>query len=169
MGMTESKKAQAVSALRQCAKEHEKDFTYTFCIRVSDLCNDIADYIEELQKENAELSNSVTELTNTKTELENKVTELEKEIDYYKSRECHWDEIEEDAKRIAEENEKLKKDKEWLDNTNNEQTEVILKLQAQIKKMKCCRNCKHFNQVEIHCDLYAKYECVNLDKWKLAE
>lgn len=101
--------------------------------------------------------------------LENKVTELEKEIDYYKSRECHWDEIEEDAKRIAEENEKLKKDKEWLDNTNNEQTEVILKLQAQIKKMKCCRNCKHFNQVEIHCDLYAKYECVNLDKWKLAE
>lgn len=70
---------------------------------------------------------------------------------------------------IEKENAELKKDKEWLDNTNNEQTEVILQLQAQIEKMKCCRNCKHFNQVEIHCDLYAKYECVNLDKWELAE
>lgn len=36
----------------------------------------------------------------------------------------------------------LKKDKEWLDNTNNEQTEVILKLNEQIEKMKCCENCK---------------------------
>lgn len=40
------------------------------------------------------------------------------------------------------ENEELRKDKEWLDNTNNEQTLVILKLQEQIEKMKCCGNCK---------------------------
>lgn len=52
--MKESIKAQAVGALRQCAKEHEKDFTPTFNIRVSDLCNYIADYVEELQKENEE-------------------------------------------------------------------------------------------------------------------
>ena len=62
MGMTESKKAEAVGALRQCAKEHEKDFTYTFNIRVSDLCNDIADYLEELQKENAELKEQIEKM-----------------------------------------------------------------------------------------------------------
>lgn len=33
--------------------------------------------------------------------------------------------------------EELKKDKEWLDNTNNEQTKVILQLNDQIEKMKC--------------------------------
>lgn len=53
--MTDSKKAQAVGALRKCAKEHEKDFTPTFNIRVSDLCSDVADYLEELKKENGEL------------------------------------------------------------------------------------------------------------------
>ena len=45
--------------------------------------------------------------------------------------------------RMEKENVELKKDKEWLDNTNNEQTEVILKLQAQIEKMKNFYNCSH--------------------------
>jgi hypothetical protein len=40
-----------INALRQCAKEHEKDFTGTGCIRVSDLCNDTADLLESLEKE----------------------------------------------------------------------------------------------------------------------
>lgn len=40
-----------INALRQCAKEHEKDFTVTGCIRVSDLCNDTADLLESLEKE----------------------------------------------------------------------------------------------------------------------
>ena len=37
---------------------------------------------------------------------------------------------------LEKENEELKKDKEWLDNTNNEQTKVILGLQEQIEKYK---------------------------------
>ena len=43
-----------INALRQCAKEHEKDFTGTGCIRVSDLCNDTADLLESLEKEDEE-------------------------------------------------------------------------------------------------------------------
>ena len=35
-----------ISALRQCAKEHKKDITPTFQIRVSDLCNDTANLLE---------------------------------------------------------------------------------------------------------------------------
>lgn len=48
-------------------------------------------------------------------------------------------------KELEEENAELKKDKEWLDKTDNEQTEVILNLYAQIGKMKCCANCKLFD------------------------
>lgn len=48
-------------------------------------------------------------------------------------------------KELEKENEELKKDKEWLDKTDNEQTEVILNLYAQIRKMKCCGNCKFFD------------------------
>ncbi len=40
-----------INALRQCAKEHEKDFTGTGCIRVSNLCNDTADLLESLEAE----------------------------------------------------------------------------------------------------------------------
>ena len=40
-----------INALRKCAKEHEKDFTGTGCIRVSDLCNDTAGLLESLETE----------------------------------------------------------------------------------------------------------------------
>lgn len=53
--MTEAKKVYVVGALRKCAKEHEKDVTYTGNVIVSNLCNDVADYVEELQVENAVL------------------------------------------------------------------------------------------------------------------
>lgn len=39
-----------IDALRKCAKEHEKDFTGTGCIKVSDLCNDTADLLESLEE-----------------------------------------------------------------------------------------------------------------------
>lgn len=62
------------------------------------------------------LKQSIEELVEKKTALEKRIFELEKqnedlkkEIDCYKSLECHFDEIEEDAKAIAEENEELKK------------------------------------------------------------
>lgn len=52
---------------------------------------------------------------------------------------------------LEKENAELKKDKEWLDNINNEQTKIILELQEQIEKMKNCANCKH-------CDCKTKKE-----------
>lgn len=82
---------------------------------------------------------------------------------------------------LEKENEELKKDKEYLDNTNNEQTEVILKLSEQIEKMKCCSNCSNFNSgnckfslrikndVTTFVKMHEDFFCVNYDKWKLAE
>lgn len=40
-----------INALRKCAKEHENDFVPTFNIRVTDLCNDTAKLLEELEQE----------------------------------------------------------------------------------------------------------------------
>lgn len=60
--MTEAKKVQAVGALRKCAKEHEKDVTYTGNVIVTNMCNDVADYVEELQAENAELKERIEKM-----------------------------------------------------------------------------------------------------------
>ena len=40
-----------IYALRKCAEEHQNDSTSTFCIRVSDLCNDTANMLERLKKD----------------------------------------------------------------------------------------------------------------------
>ena len=40
-----------INALRQCAKEHENDITPFAHIRVSDLCRDTANLLEELEQE----------------------------------------------------------------------------------------------------------------------
>jgi hypothetical protein len=40
-----------ISALRKCAKEHEKDKLYTGQINTSDLCNDTAKLLEKLEIE----------------------------------------------------------------------------------------------------------------------
>ena len=40
-----------INALRKCAKEHANDTTYTGHIRVSDLCRDTANLLEELEQE----------------------------------------------------------------------------------------------------------------------
>lgn len=47
-GMTDYKKY--INALRKCAKEHDNDMTFTGHIIVSDLCRDIANLLEELEK-----------------------------------------------------------------------------------------------------------------------
>ena len=38
-----------ISALRKCAKEHENDITSFGHVRVSDLCNDTANLLEEIK------------------------------------------------------------------------------------------------------------------------
>lgn len=43
-----------INALRKCAKEHEKDTTFTGHIIVSDLCRDTANLLEELEQEPCE-------------------------------------------------------------------------------------------------------------------
>lgn len=100
---------------------------------------------------------------------------------------------------LAKENEELKKDKEYLDNVNNKQIEVIIKLNEQIEKMKaqikpledricslrrknrslenkiekmkCCGNCKHFD-IDDNERLNCVLQfihCTNRDEWELAE
>ena len=44
-------KQKYINALRKCAKEHANDTTYTGHIRVSDLCRDTANLLEELEQE----------------------------------------------------------------------------------------------------------------------
>jgi hypothetical protein len=51
MEITKNNLSQAIGALRQCAKENENKNTDTGCIRVSDLCNDVATYLEKELKD----------------------------------------------------------------------------------------------------------------------
>ena len=95
----------------------EEIFRYIFTCVCYKHNNDISSLITEsaYEKENLLFENAVEFLK--KLEKENKINEviskqqlindLKKEIDYYKSLESHYDEIEEDAKAIAEENTKL--------------------------------------------------------------
>ena len=46
MEITKQNLNQAIAALRQCAKENRKRITSTGAIRVSDLCDDVANYLE---------------------------------------------------------------------------------------------------------------------------
>ena len=47
MEITKSNLNQAIVALRQCAKENENRNINTGHIRISDLCNDVATYLEK--------------------------------------------------------------------------------------------------------------------------
>ena len=47
MEITRNNLNQAIAALRQCAKENKDRATDTGNIRVSDLCNDVATYLEK--------------------------------------------------------------------------------------------------------------------------
>lgn len=61
-GMTDYKKY--INALRKCAKEHEKDVTFTGHINVSDLCKDTAELLETLERESS--YNSLNSLVESK-------------------------------------------------------------------------------------------------------
>ena len=49
--------------------------------------------------------------------------------------------------------------------------EKITELKAQIEKMKCCGNCKHFDKLYNRCELtrltLKSSLCTSLDKWEL--
>lgn len=53
MEITKDNMHQAISALRKCAEEHINDMTPTGRIRISDLCNDVADFLEQIHNEYA--------------------------------------------------------------------------------------------------------------------
>ena len=46
--------------------------------------------------------------------------------------------------------------------------EKVKRLQKQIEKMKCCENCKHSYHDCYH-TLQCRYNCLNFDKWEIAE
>lgn len=50
MEITKQNLGQAIVALRQCANENRNKFTSTGAIRISDLCDDVADYLEKESK-----------------------------------------------------------------------------------------------------------------------
>ena len=48
MKITHDNLQQVILALRQCAKEHGTERVSTFAIRTTDLCIDVADFLEGL-------------------------------------------------------------------------------------------------------------------------
>jgi len=48
MEITKETQHKAIAALRQCAKENENKPADTGAVRVTDLCRDVADYLEKL-------------------------------------------------------------------------------------------------------------------------
>ena len=50
MEITKQNLNQALAALSQCANENRNKFTSTGAIRISDLCDDVADYLEKESK-----------------------------------------------------------------------------------------------------------------------
>lgn len=97
----------------------------------------LADMVDSLQKENAKLK---------ELEKENKISE---EIIIGEQQEIN----------------ELKKEKEWLEKTDNEQTDLILKLYEQIEKMKCCGNCDN----NAYCDKEHYGNDKGCNEWGLAE
>lgn len=107
-------------------------------------------FLKQLKKENAELKKQLE--GNFDEFTFSKAVEVMNEYD-----------------NLKKENEELKKDKEWLDNTNNEQTKVILQLNEQIEKMKNCKNCKNWNWKHNKCEKELKGDCFKNSKWELPE
>lgn len=134
------------------------------------------DGLEEGRKENEELKEEISVLLSCANCQENKGGYVcEKEY----NDKCLAQKIEY-IKELKEEIAELKKDKEWLENTDKEQTELILKLYEQIDKMKCCHNCKNC-EINFTNDSGIKYGCKKLRQksddcilndyhcWELAE
>lgn len=88
--------------------------------------------------------------------LEKENEQLKADLDSYKAFDSHYDEIEEDAKWIAEENAKLKADLEEAQKHCKAVDDVNAKL-------RCCGNCKH------SCSTMKCFNCVDLSNWEMKE
>lgn len=121
---------------------------------------------EELKKKNSEIG--ITTLEDmVKLQIEPLTRDLKKENAELKEQ---IKLIESVSDANADENAELKRDKEYLDKVNNEQTEVILKLNEQIEKMKCCYNCSKWNEgqcKDIKDSYFYTMADFNCDKWEL--
>lgn len=137
--MTASKKAQAVGALRKCAKEHEKDFTSTFNIRVSDLCSDVADYLEELEKENAELKAQIESDNLAFNESNEIIAELKGKL----NERTHFYSTE-----LRKANEQIEKMKNVGNCKHSMKCAKWNEKQLNLGLMKFCQNCKDWELAE---------------------
>lgn len=135
--MTDTEKEEKLNDLKNRISFVLKDATLQQGFEI--ICKRIA----ELEKENADLKAEIglNEAT-IQESLEDRVKvikeneDLKKEIDFYKSLECHFDEIEEDAKAIAEENEVLKNQIKGFENDFDYQNKVINKYKENLKKLR---------------------------------
>ena len=71
MEITKENLHKAIAALRQCAKENENQQTDTGAVRVTDLCSDVADYLERTQ------GVSIPILSNSSNVGENNLSDFE--------------------------------------------------------------------------------------------
>jgi hypothetical protein len=60
-----------------------------------------------------------------------------------------------------------------LQKQNGELTDKVRELEQQIEKMKCCGNCKNYNNFYRHCEFDAKHSvechCNNYKLWEIKE
>ena len=78
--------------------------------------------------------------------------------------------ISRDSKFLYQKLEQMEIENAELDEINNEQTEVILKLNEKIEKMKCCENCTKHRKAECSEDkkFYARVTRT-CNEWEFAD
>lgn len=72
------------------------------------------------------------------------------------------------AQSLMQEIERYNKELTEIERVADYRYEENEQLKAQIKKMKCCENCKH-NYHDRYNNLQCICNCINFDNWELAE
>ncbi len=65
MEITKETQHKAIAALRQCAKENENKPADTGAVRVTDLCRDVADYLEKLEADEHPAKETIANIRNS--------------------------------------------------------------------------------------------------------
>ena len=96
-----------------------------------------------------------------KLEEENKIAKMQdNEIEQLKKQNK---ELKEELTKKTDTNHSLVEQMADLESENAE-------LKAQIEKMKCCENCRHYSRTYGHCYSYSSYQnCKSLSNWRLDE